>query len=320
MLGTTGCGGNIGGGGNGTESLEIDLASVYDADAPPSLGAVRFTELVTEKSEGQITINFFPGGALGTETDNFNAVSSGELDMTLAGTVGIDMFAPEFTFFQTPYMMRDTDHVNAFIESDLNAQMVEKMDEQNVHLLQYVFRGTRNSTSNTGFSTPEELGGIDFRLPELPTWVAVWNELGVRGTPVALPELYSALQTGVVDASEGPYEQFATFSLQEVQDYVINTEHVFEVVEFWISGNLYDSLTDEQRQWIDEAVEEAATFAEEEAEKQNQVFLQELQDGGMEVINPDREAFLEAARPALERLFDEQFTVATYDEVMELAD
>jgi TRAP-type transport system periplasmic protein len=315
-----GCGGTVGGGGGEAESISIDLATVYEADAPPSLGAERFAELVEEKSGGQITVNFFPGGSLGTETDNFNAVSRGELGMTLAGTVGIDMFAPEFLFFQAPYMMRDIDHVYAFMESDLSAQMIEKMDESNVHLLQYIYRGTRNSTSSRAFTTPEELAGLNFRLPELPTWVAVWNGLGVRATPVALPELYSALQTGVVDASEGPYEQMATFSLQEVQDYVVNTEHVFEVVEFWIDKNLYDSLSEEQRGWIDEAGEEAAEFAGGEAERMNEEFLQELRDGGMEVVEPDRDSFIEAAREPLERLFDEQFTVATYDEVMRLAD
>lgn len=320
-----GCGGTVGGGegeggGGDGDSIEMDLATVYDAEAPQSMGAERFTELVEEKSGGQITANFFPGGSLGTETDNFNAVSNGELDMVLGGGLGIDMFASEFYFFQTPFLMRDMDHVNAFLESGLHDQMAEAMDENNVHLLGHISRGARNSTSNQPFTTPEEMDGISLRLSEIPTWVAVWEGIGVDATPVALPELYSALQTGVVDASEGPYEQIATFSLQEVQSHVVNTEHIFEVTQVWIGTELYESLTDEQRQWVDEAAEEAVAFANEESERMEQEFLQELEDGGMEVIDPDREAFLEAAQPVLEDLFDEQFTVTTYDEVMQLAD
>lgn len=298
--------------------MSLDLATPYDADAPQSLGAERFGELLGEKSDGEISVNFFPGAALGTETDNFNSVSHGELDVMLGGGLGIDMFASEFFFFQVPYMMRDLDHVEAFIQSDLHQQMVEKMDESNIHFLGHISRGARESTSNTPFTAPEEMAGIDFRLPEIPTWTAIWTEVGAGPTPVALPELYGALQTGVVNASEGPYEQMALASLQEVQDYLITTQHIFEMVQFWISKDLYDSLTDEQRQWVDEAAEEAIAFANEESERMESEYLQELQEGGMEVIEPDREAFREAARPALERLFEDQF-VSSYEEIMQLA-
>lgn len=322
LVAVVGCGGEIGGGGGGGggEAMELDLATVYEESAPQTQGAERFAELVAEKSGGEITVNVFPGGALGTEQDNFDAVRSGELAMVLGGSTGIDMFAREFMFFQTPFMMESIDHVNNFIESDLHEQMVERMDESNVHLLGHIVRGARNSTANQAFTSPEEVQGLSLRLPESPTWIAVWEGIGVRPTPVALPELYSALQTGVVEASEGPYEQFATFSLQEVQEYIINTEHIYEVTELWIGKNRYDSMTDEQQGWIDEAAEEAVEFANEEAARMAEEYLQELKDGGMEVVDPDREAFLEAAREPLERLFEEQFTVTTYDEVMQLAD
>lgn len=330
VVGVTGCASEIGGagdtGGEGdaagdvAESVEIDMASVYDAQAPQSEAAEQFTEMVAECSDGSITVDFFPNGALGTENDNFSAVSSGELQMTLAGAVGPGMFAPEYMFYQAPFMMEDEEHVRAFIESDLHAGLVEAMDENNVHMLSNIYRGTRNSTGNEPFATPEELAGTPFRLPEIPSWVTVWSELGIDATPVALPELYSALQTGVVDASEGPYEQFATFSLDEVQDYVVNTEHVFEVVQFWIGKDLYDSLSDEQRECVDQSADEAAEIGTQLAEEANEGFLQELQEGGMEVIEPDRAAFQEAAREPLQQLFETEWTVTTYDEVMELAD
>ena len=330
VVGVTGCASEIGGGGDtgagddasgdAAEPVDIDMASVYDAQAPQSQAAEQFTEMVAECSGGSITVSFFPNGALGTENDNFSAVSNGELGMTLAGAVGPDMFAPEYMFYQAPFMMEDEEHVRAFIESDLHDGLVEAMDENNVHLLSNIYRGTRNSTANEPFTTPEELAGTPFRLPEIPTWVTVWSDLGIDATPVALPELYSALQTGVVDASEGPYEQFATFSLDEVQDYVVNTEHVFEVVQFWIGKDLYDSLSDEQRQCVDQSADEAAEIGTQLAEEANEGFLQELQEGGMEVIEPDRAAFQEAAREPLQQLFESNWTVTTYDEVTELAD
>lgn len=322
VLATAGCAGEVGGGGGGDagDSVEIDFATVYDAKSPQAVAAQEFADRVTEESGGEVTVNFFANGSLGTEADNFNAVSNGELGMVLGGSTGIDMFAPEFLFFQTPYMMKDLEHVRAFLESDLHDDLVAKMDQKNVHLLGHIERGWRNSTANEPFRTPADLKGLKLRLPESPTWIAAWKALGVRATPVALPELYSALQTGVAEASEGPYEQFATFSLHEVQDYVINTEHIFEVTEFWIDKELYDSLTEEQRGWIDEAAAEAVESGSEQAAEMAEQYLEELTAAGMEVVDPDREAMIEAVRPALEDLFRKQFTVTSYDEVMQLAD
>lgn len=328
LLSAAGCAGEVGGGGSDgggasgeeAESVDIDMASVYDAASPQAQAADAFVDMVAECSDGQVTVSFFPNGSLGTENDNFSAVSSGGLGMTLAGAVGPGMYAPEFMFYQAPFMMEDEDHVRAFIESDLHDEMVAAMDEHNVHLLSHIYRGTRNSTSNKPFTTPEELAGAKFRLPEIPTWVRVWSDLGIAATPVALPELYSALQTGVVQASEGPYEQFATFSLPEVQDYVVNTEHVFEVVQFWIGNDLYESLSDEQRACVDESAAEAAELGSQMAEEANEGFLQELQQGGMEVIEPNRQAFLDAAQEPLQSLFETEFTVTTYEDVMALAE
>ncbi|WP_153393760.1 TRAP transporter substrate-binding protein [Ornithinicoccus halotolerans] len=331
MVGMAGCAGEIGGGsgddeggatgeGGEQETRALDMASVYDAEAPQSQAAVEFGSLLEECTDGALTVNFYPNGSLGTENDNFDQVSSGELDMTLAGAVGPNMFAPEYMFYQAPFMMQDQEHVQAFIDSELHDEFVGAMDEHNVHLLSHIHRGVRHSTSNQAFTTPDELAGTAFRLPEIPVWVTIWSQLGIEATPVALPELYSALQTGVVGASEGPYEQFATFSLNEVQDYVVNTGHVVEVVQFWIGLELYESLPQDQRDCVDQASAEAAEIGTQMVAEANDQFLQELKDGGMEVIEPDREAFVEAAREPLEQLFEDEWTVTTYDEVMSLAD
>lgn len=334
LVALAGCAGEIGGDGgagddaggtgdggeDGGESRALDMATVYDADAPQSEAAVEFGSILEECTDGALTVNFYPNGSLGNENDNFDQVSSGELDMTLAGSVGPNMFAPEFMFYQAPFMMQDQEHVQAFIDSDLHDDFVAAMDEHNVHLLSHIHRGIRHSTSNQPFETPDELAGTAFRLPEIPVWVTIWSQLGIDATPVALPELYSALQTGVVQASEGPYEQFATFSLNEVQDYVVNTGHVVEVVQFWIGLELYESLPQDQRDCVDQASEEAAGIGTELTAEANDGFLEQLQEGGMEVIDPDRDAFVEAAREPLEQLFEDEWTVTTYDEVMSLAD
>ena len=132
--------------------------------------------------------------------------------------------------------------------------------------------------------------------------------------------MYGALQTGVVDASEGPYEQIATYNLQEVQDYLINTAHAYEATFLWMNGDLWESLSPDQQALIEEASAEAMEYADAEALSDAEQFYQDLQDAGMEVIDPDIDAFVEKAQPGLERFFEESWTVTSLEEINSLAE
>lgn len=297
------------------DTLKLDFASVYAEDSAPSKGVIKFKEIIEERSDGTIEVNFFPNGSLGTERENFEAVAAGDLEGVLGGTTGIDMYAPEYMFFAAPFLFSSMDHMlNAFY-GDLGKEMFEKMDEVNIHMIGTNIRGERHMTSSKEFTTPEGAQGLKLRLPEIEAWVASWQAIGTSPTAVALPELYGALQTGVVEASEGPYEQMATFKLQEVQDYVINTSHIYETTFVWLNNDLWLSLTDEQRDMIQTAMDEAMEYADAEAKSDADKFLQEMIDDGVTVLDADIPAFVEAAKPGLEKFFEEKWTVTTLDEI-----
>lgn len=298
------------------KDIEMSLATVYDAKAPQTLGAYKFKELIEEKSNGNITVNVFTNGTLGTEKDNYNQMAAGELEMVLAGTQGVDQYASEFAFFGIPYLFRSWDHLGAVLEGEIGQNLKARFEEQNIRMLQVCYRGIRQTTSNRPISNVSELKGLKLRLPELASWVAIWKQIGASPAPIPLPELYSALQTKVVDASEGPYEQIATFKLYEVQDYLINTNHIYEPVWLFVSKSYYDGLSAEQQKLIDECSTEAMDWATDLAAEKSDDFLQELKDNGMEVIDPDIDEFLETAQPVLEQMFKDNWTVTSYEEVM----
>lgn len=299
--------------------VKIDLATIYDAKAPPTLGAAKFKELVEQRSNGSIQVNLFTNGALGSEKDTFNSLAGNELQMILGGIQGVDQFAPQYMFITAPYLIKSWDHLRAILEGDLGQRMIQDLDKKNVRMLAVNYRGVRNTSSNKPFKTPAEMKGLKLRLPEVASWVAAWKAIGAMPTPIALPELYGALQTKVVDASEGPYEQLATFKLYEVQKYVIQTQHIFEPCWLYISKSFLDSLPKEQQDIIVNSAKEAMLYADKLAEEKAQEFLKELTDHGMEVIEPDLVAFQEAAKPMLDQLFKSTWTATTYDEVMSYA-
>ncbi|MDQ0338313.1 tripartite ATP-independent transporter DctP family solute receptor [Caldalkalibacillus uzonensis] len=297
------------------ETISIDIATVFDEKSAPAKGAAKFAELVNERANGEIEVNFFPNGSLGSARENYEAVRSGDLEMVLEGYTGVDMYAPEYMFFTAPFLFQSMEHMQAAFYGDLGEQMFAKMADAGFQIIGTIMRGPRHMTANKPIETPDDVKGLNLRMPEIEAWVAAWEAIGASPTPVALPELYGALQTGVVEASEGPYEQIYTFNLHEVQDYLINTGHVYEAAFMWMNKDLWDSLSPEHQQLIQEAAEEAMAYADAEAVSDADQFYHEMLEAGMQAVEVDKEAFIEKARPGLERFFQESWTVTSLEEI-----
>lgn len=296
--------------------MDLDLACVYAASSGPALGAQRFKELVEERTKGSITINLFTDGSLGTEKDNFTQLAADEIPLVVGGIQPIDMYATEYQFLSAPYMITSWDHLDAVLESSIGQGLYEKLEENNIHAMALCRRGIRQTCATKEIRTPADLQGVKFRVSEITSWVAFWKGVGAQTTSVALTELYSALQTHVVDACEGPYEQMATNKLYEVQNYVINTDHIYEPTWLYMSDRVYQGLDDRTRTLLDECAKEAMDYGTQQAAELSESWRQEMEDGGCTMIDPDVEAFRNAAVPVLKDLFDSMWTVTTYDEVM----
>ena len=99
------------------QSFMLDLATAYAADAPAGIALQKFVDDVNEKSGGSIDISLFTDGTLGNTTDNYASVASGDLDMTMSGLEGLDLYAPEYTFLDSPFLVKDWDHMTALLNS-----------------------------------------------------------------------------------------------------------------------------------------------------------------------------------------------------------
>jgi tripartite ATP-independent transporter DctP family solute receptor len=299
--------------------VKIDVGSVYDAASAPVKGTKKFAQLVEERSKGAIKVNVFPNGQLGSERDIFNSLSNGDLQMIIGGIQGVDMFAPKYMFITAPYLFKDFKHIDAILQGDLGKKMITTLDEKNTHLLAINNRGVRQTISSKPFKTPAEMKDIKLRLPEVQSWVSNWKDMGASPTPIALPELYGASQNKIVDASEGPYEQIATYKLYEVQKYLVNTAHVIEPTFLWINKKLLDGLPKDQQDILVQAAKEGMKFADEEALKDNDKYFSELKSKGVQVIEPDIAEFRKVAQPILEANFKKYWDVTTLQEVMSYA-
>jgi tripartite ATP-independent transporter DctP family solute receptor len=300
---------------------ELTCASAYTDQSPPVLAGKKFAEEVKAATNGKVIINIFTDSSLGTETEQLTAVAANELDFTISGLLTVDMYCPEYGFMTAPYLYKDQAHLKTVMEGRIGNEMKAKFMEHNTNLLAVVYRGERNTSSNKPIHTPADVKGLKIRMTNNPSWVAIWGPQGLGGVtiPIVIPELYSALQTGTVEASEGPYEQLAVNKFYEVQKYLINTKHVNEWGGLYASEKMLKSLPPEYRKIVEDRAAamaiEGTRLCAEMAEK----FHQQLLDGGMQEINIDVPAFSAAVTAVYDKFFTETWKASTFAEIQSFA-
>ncbi|MDR3199865.1 MAG: TRAP transporter substrate-binding protein [Spirochaetales bacterium] len=303
------------------KKYEFSLGSAYDKSAPPVGAAVRYAEDVQAATNGVITINVFPNSAIGTEREQFTQLAANELEFTVGGILVIDMYCPEYGFLSAPFLYKDMNHIKNIMASPLGDAMRQKFLENNTNLIGIVWRGVRNTSSNRPIRKPDDVKGLKIRMTEMPSWVAVWRDgLGGTTVPIVLGELYGALQNGVVDASEGPYEQLATYKFYEVQKYLVNTNHVMEWCGLYASQKMLDSLPPELSKILDEKAKSIMTdFGSRLCEVKAEDFRLQLLKSGMQEINVNVDEFTKKLLPVYEKFFDDKKWASSLQEVMSYA-
>lgn len=272
-------------------------------------------ELTAEKSGGSLTIDLFTDATLGNEREVLESLVTGSTDMSLAGISDVVYWLPEY-FLSVPYLFKSRAHVRAVYDGPIGQEIDELMLEQKgLRTLAIMDRGARQVSSNKRIEKPADMAGLRIRMPENPMWIAVWRQLGVNPTTISFSELYTALQTQVVEAQENPLEAIVNAKFYEVQDYVVLTNHVRDVYKIQISERTWQRLSATDQAALSEAAKEAAAFGDTLLSGAEERYLSILNDSGTEVINVDPGAFA-AAMPNSAVIADEFLKPGLYEQVV----
>lgn len=326
-----GCGGNdapadTGSGQEGQTTASSDVKYEFSMGTPQPLtsplgqGGTYFCEKVNERTNGQVTINYFPSSAIGAETDCLIQISGDELEFELAGVTTIDMFAPEFGFLNAPYLLKDMDHLMNLMNGELGQKFKDKLLENNVNMLGVARVGVRQLTSNREIKSIDDMAGLKLRLPEIATWNTIWSAIGAAPVAIATAERYNALQTGVAEASEGTWDQVIDYNLYEVQKYAYTTNHVCEFGAIYASDKLLKSLPEDIQKIIEETAVEAMEYASSLSDEAVENAVEKMTELGIQPVEIDTTEFNNRAMAACEELFDTTWTVTTPEEIMSYAD
>ncbi|MFY0543898.1 TRAP transporter substrate-binding protein [Brevibacillus sp. H7] len=320
-LTTAACGGgkeNAGtgaGGGAAQEPVKLKLGHIAGENDAWHKGALKFAELVKQKTNGSVEVEVFPSSTLGNDRDLIEGMQMGSVDFALVAGVLSNFYEP-YSILELPYLFRDKEHLEKVLYGPVGDELkAELLENAKLRGLQFWMRGPRELTANKKVEKLEDLKGIKIRVPEIPASIAAWKAMGATPTPMAFGEVYSSLQTGVIDAQENPRALIDSAKLNEVQKYLMKTDHVFGYVLLTMSDLTYNKLTPEQQKAVEEAAKEATEYENKLVFELEDQLLKKLKDSGMEFVELDTKPFVEAVQP-VHKEFAEKYGKELYEKIV----
>lgn len=277
------------------------------AGPPPDFlnqGTERFAAIVNEADMG-LNVEVFPASTLFRQGTEVPAIQRGNLEMSIMTTFEVAAQMPDWGFLNRAYLFRDYDHMMSVMTGPLGEELVAEVAEQmDIEILAIAYLGTRTLNLRTArdVSGPEDLAGLKLRMPATPEWLLLGETLGVEPTPMAMPEVYVALQTGGVDGQENPLTITNAARFYEVTEQIVLTAHMVQPVFYAISKPFFDSLTPEQQDLLRRAAAEGAELGNSGRVNDEEVVAERMANElGMRVDEIDLSVFRAHADTVYER-------------------
>ncbi len=274
-----------------TQKIEMVVATFHSKKGTPSVdGLFKFKELLESRTD-KVGVSVFFGGTMGGERELVEQLKLGSVHMCIEGWATKGTYLNKVMPWGVPYLFSSPEEVKKTFDGRIG-QEVSKIFEQNglVWAGEY-FRGNRQLTSNRMVKTPQDLKGLKIRLPETPDWIVVWKEFGALPTPIPSPEVFAALQTGVVDAQENPVSSNYDKRLWEVQKYTILTNHIVDMEGYVLSKQFLDKLDPQTRETVMQAARDALQWATDSSMDNEGKLIEDMKAKGMEFVKVDLKPF-----------------------------
>lgn len=274
-----------------TAEIVLSCGELNSEDSVMGAMVLKYSDLVYEKSDGRIYIEIYGSGQLGDERSEMQAVQMGALDIFRANTVGVgDFGAEKLNLFGLPYVFEDRDHLWKVLDSPIGDELKKDLEESNVKMraLGYVEEGSRHfHTTKKSIKSTEDLKGMKLRVAETNILMDTVAALGASPTPISFGELFTSLQTGVVDGAEQPLTGYVSNSFDEVAPNLVLDGHTYSPGILVISEKTWEKLNEEDQEILLECGEELQKYNREYAEKADEELLKELEKKGINITYPD---------------------------------
>ena len=262
-------------------------------------GMEQFKKIVEEASNGQIEVFLYPANQLGSTDEQVEQVGMGTIQMMSSGQPGMK----EIEYMSLPYLMKSIANWEKVINSDIGQEWNKTLvSDRGMRMLGFLPRGPRVISCNKIVNSIDDLAGMKIRSPERDYYVETLTAFGAKPTPMAFGEVYTALQTGVVDGQENPVETIYAAGFYEVQKCIALTYHIVKPAFVLINEEFFQNLPEDFQSLLMEAQSKSRIYAQEILDKQQMEMLQEMENKGIVITKPDLAPFIKVTEPVREKL------------------
>lgn len=274
---TAGCGRNKDGVKRLKLSINTNQSQVDMAEA--------MQEKIKELSGGKMEIDVYGDGQLGGDREVAETVQYGNIDMCIVSTTPVAAFYSDLNVFDAPFLFKDSAQAQEILDGEIGQEISAGMEDIGFKVLGFPENGFRQlSTATAEVHSPADLKGLKVRVMESDVHIQTWKALGASPTPMAFSELFTALQQKTVDGQDNPFVTDRDNRFYEVQDYIIETNHVYTPYLLLMSKDSYDKLTEEEQAIIDEVGKYGVKVQREKTAEYDTDAVKEMQDKGVTLI------------------------------------
>jgi tripartite ATP-independent transporter DctP family solute receptor len=280
--------------------VEIKLGHVGEPGSLFQKSADEYAKRANAKLAGKAKVVAYGSSQLGSDEEMIQKLKLGTLDMAVPSTVmssQVDLFG----IFEMPYLVKDRAHMQRIEKEIFWSKLEPEAEKKGLKVLAVWENGFRQITnSKRPIKVPADLAGIKLRVPGGKWRVKMFQAYGANPSPMKFSEVFTALQTGVMDGEENPFTQIYSAKFQEVQKYLSLSGHVYTPAYLTVGKTKWESLPADVRKVLEETAKELQGYVYQTAAADDTELLGKLKQAGMQVNDVDKDAFIAASKPIYE--------------------
>lgn len=267
---------------------------------PYHAGAQKFKEVLEKATDGVMKVELYPGGQLGGERDINESIQEGSVHIGI-GAGALATLSPIMNLLELPFLIQDQDHMNRIVDSPVAGKLAERIKEEgDFHVLDWFSTGDSSIQSkDVAIHTPADMAGLKLRSIENPALADALQALGANPTPMPYGEVYTGVQTGVIEGATLDWGSVNSMRLFELIDHATSPNAAFlaEPRPVIVSATFWASLNDAERDAIADAMQEAASFERQHFKELQGEAVKAIEAAGVEITEIDEQAFIDKLTP-----------------------
>ncbi|WP_309067491.1 TRAP transporter substrate-binding protein [Microbacterium sp.] len=302
--------------GSGGESRVFRVAFNQNTEHPQAQAILELSDKLEEATDGRYSLELFPDGTLGAQEATIEQVQSGTIDFALVAGSLLESFNPDFSVVNLPYVYESPEHqMSVLNDREIVGDLYDSLLEDNMKVLTAYHGGVRNVYTDKAIETPADLAGAKIRVIGSETNVRMMELMGGVGTPMAQDEVYTAIQSGVIDGGENNELIYSSLSHDEIAPFYSSTQHLMMPDYLVASPTVWDGLDEETRGIFEELLTESVDTELAAFDTAVSEAKAASEEAGATFVESDVDAFREAVLPLHEELVTTPATQEIYDAI-----